>query len=79
MLNTILNLLAADEAALASTVKLTVVVPVKPTVAAKVIMYLGGTATQSISLPVGMARGHYKVEIIAPDKSTETISLMLNR
>jgi hypothetical protein len=43
------------------------------------ITHAGGNATQTVTLPAVMGRGTYTVEIVAPDKSRTTRTLMVNR
>jgi len=44
----------------------------------KVLEHAGGNSTQLISLPSAIARGAYQLEIISPDKTTETQNLFIN-
>lgn len=45
----------------------------------KAITHPGGSAMQTIALPPVISQGHYKVEIIAPGKPADTISLLVNK
>ena len=44
----------------------------------KTIIHAGGNANQSITLPATMGRGTYTVEIVAPDKSRSTQTVLVN-
>ncbi len=43
-----------------------------------IVEHAGGNSTQLINLPASIARGAYKIEIIAPDKAREVQNLFIN-
>lgn len=44
----------------------------------KVISHAGGSSSQLLTLPAGTARGQYRMEVIAPDKSRALKTLFVN-
>jgi hypothetical protein len=45
----------------------------------KTIVHAGGSASQTISLPAAMAAGTYTVEIVAPNKTRSTQTILVNK
>jgi hypothetical protein len=43
-----------------------------------IALHTGGSSTQVLNMPAGVARGAYQLEIIAPDKTKMVQKLMIN-